>query len=125
MGVRKTETSLIIWSMAADAGETGATEDIANSQPAKQPDQPETLDISNGREGSIFGADAFYNAGDQGCGEGPLDKIAAVMQTLQSGQTLEVYATDPTAAIDLPAWCRMTGNILIKHEAARFLIKRQ
>lgn len=73
---------------------------------------------------SKFGADAFYDAGDQGCGEGPLDKIAAMMRKLEPNQTLEVRATDPSVAVDLPAWCRMTNYTLLKQEGDRYLIQR-
>ena len=73
---------------------------------------------------SKFGADTFYDAGDQGCGEGPLDKIAAMMRKLEPNQTLEVRATDPSVAVDLPAWCRMINYTLLKQEGDRYLIQR-
>lgn len=52
---------------------------------------------------SLLGADSFYDAGDKGCAAGPLDEIAALMRRLAPGQTLEVRATDPSVAGDLPA----------------------
>jgi TusA-related sulfurtransferase len=73
---------------------------------------------------SLFGADAFYNAGDQGCAAGPLDEIAAQMRRLTPGQTLEVRATDPSVANDLPAWCRLAGHELARHEGDRYLLRR-
>jgi TusA-related sulfurtransferase len=74
---------------------------------------------------SLLGADAFYDAGDQGCAAGPLDEIAAQIRRLAPGQTLEVRATDPSVANDLPAWCRLTGHLLAKHEGDRYLIRRR
>jgi tRNA 2-thiouridine synthesizing protein A len=74
---------------------------------------------------SLLGADVFYDAGSQGCGDGPLDKIAGIMRKLQPGQTLEVRATDPAVTVDLPAWCRMTGHTLVLHEQDRYLIERK
>jgi TusA-related sulfurtransferase len=74
---------------------------------------------------SLLGADAFYDAGDQGCAAGPLDEIAAQMHRLAPSQTLEVRATDPSVANDLPAWCRLAGHELAKHEGDRFLIRRR
>jgi TusA-related sulfurtransferase len=74
---------------------------------------------------SILGADRFFDAGNQGCGEGPLDKIAGIMRNLQPGQTLEVRATDPTVAVDLPAWCRMTGHNLLAQQQDRYLIQHK
>jgi TusA-related sulfurtransferase len=73
---------------------------------------------------SLFGADAFYDAGDQGCAAGPLDEIAAQMRRLAPGQTLEVRATDPSVANDLPAWCRLAGHELARYEGDRYLIRR-
>jgi len=74
---------------------------------------------------SLLDADAFYDAGDQGCATGPLDEIAAQMRRLAPGQTLEVRATDPSVANDLPAWCRLAGHELAKHEGDRYLIRRR
>lgn len=73
---------------------------------------------------SRWGADAFYDAGNQGCGDGPLDKIAAVMRGLHAGQTLEIHATDPSVAVDLAAWCRMTGHQLVEQTSDRYLVRR-
>ncbi len=74
---------------------------------------------------ALLGADAFYDAGDRGCGEGPLDEIAALMRELSPVQTLEVRATDPTVVVDLPAWCRLTGHTLIDQQGDRYLIRRK
>lgn len=112
MGVRETETSLIVWE-AAPATEESSTR--AAVQPAAAPLQ---------HFSSLFGADAFYDAGSQGCGEGPLDKIAALVRKLAPEQTLEVRATDPSVLVDLPAWCRMTGNPLIRQAEDRYLIQK-
>jgi TusA-related sulfurtransferase len=35
------------------------------------------------------------------------------MRTMSSGQVLEVRADDPTARLGIPAWCRLSGNVLI------------
>lgn len=73
----------------------------------------------------LLNADAFYDAGDKGCADGPLDEIAAQMRRLAVGQTLEVRATDPSVATDLPAWCRMTGNELVTRDGEHYLIRRK
>lgn len=73
---------------------------------------------------SLFGANSFYDAGDQGCGAGPLDEIALLMRRLEPGQTLEVRATDPSVAGDLPAWCRLVGHDLARQEGEHYLIRR-
>ncbi len=71
-----------------------------------------------------FEADAFYDAGDKGCADGPLDEIAALLQRLSPGQTLEVRATAPSVAADLPAWCRLAKQELVTHQGDRYLIRR-
>jgi tRNA 2-thiouridine synthesizing protein A len=74
---------------------------------------------------STFGADTFYDAGDKGCGSGLLNEIADLMVNLASGQTLEVRATDPSVAVDLTAWCRLTGHTLVTQEGDRYLIRHK
>jgi TusA-related sulfurtransferase len=73
---------------------------------------------------SRIGADAFYDAGDLGCAYGPLQEIAQVVRGLAPGQTLEVRATDLSVAVDLPAWCRLTGHQFVTQQADRYLIRR-
>lgn len=73
---------------------------------------------------SIFGADKFYDAGDKGCAEGPIQEIAALMRNLEPGQTMEIRATDPTVRIDLPAWARLTGHQVLKQQDDRYLLRR-
>ena len=72
-----------------------------------------------------LGGDVFYNAGSKGCAEGPLDDIARLLRPLAAGQTLELYATDPTIASDLSAWCRLSGHALVRHEDSYYLIQRK
>jgi TusA-related sulfurtransferase len=74
---------------------------------------------------ALLSADAFYDAGDQGCADGPLDEVAAQLRRLAPGQTLEVRATDPSVANDLPPWCRMTGHELVTRDGDRYLIRRR
>ncbi len=38
--------------------------------------------------------------------------IKAKLMELQPGQILLVRADDPSARLDVPAWCTLTGNIL-------------
>lgn len=117
MGVRRTETLVVIWDKPASLAEARPE---STEEPASQT-APRKADIFT----SLLGADVFYDAGSQGCGDGPLDKIAGIMRKLQPGQTLEVRATDPAVTVDLPAWCRMTGNTLLLHEQDRYLIERK
>ena len=74
---------------------------------------------------SQLGGDVFYNAGNLGCSEGPMDDIAAIMRHLNLNQTLEIYATNPSVARDLPAWCRLSGNEFVKQVAHSYLLRHK
>lgn len=69
-------------------------------------------------------ADLFYDAQDKGCTEGPLEQIAQLARRLSGGQTLEVRATDPSVAHDLPAWCRLAGYALLHQDGDRYVVGR-
>jgi len=73
---------------------------------------------------SRFDAPLFYDVGDQGCAEGPLGRIAQLARRLSGGQTLEVRATKPSVAHDLPAWCRLAGYELLQQDGDRYVIGR-
>jgi TusA-related sulfurtransferase len=58
-------------------------------------------------------ADRALDLGEKGCGQLVMELMLA-MGALESGQTLLVTAYDSSAAGDIAAWCRMTGNILMQ-----------
>jgi TusA-related sulfurtransferase len=66
-----------------------------------------------------------YDAGDKGCGAGPLDEIASIVRQMSPGQTLEIHATDAAVSVDLGAWCRMTGNELVDYRGHHFLVRKK
>jgi TusA-related sulfurtransferase len=111
VGVQHTETSLIIWS-GTPVSEITSSQTNSRSAISTAP-------------AAIFQADQFYNAGDKGCAFGPMDEIAAMMQKIKPGQTIEIYATDPTVATDLSAWCRMTNHKLIEQQGSHYLIQHK
>jgi TusA-related sulfurtransferase len=110
VGVRHTETSLIIWS-----GLPNTLVSAGQSQTTKASSEVD----------QAFSASRFYNAGDKGCAFGPMDEIAEIMLKMDPGQTLEIYAADPTVAADLSAWCRMTGHKLVEQQGFHYLIKHK
>ena len=57
--------------------------------------------------------DSSFDGGDLDCGSGLLLLIRRHIDPLAAGQTLEILSTDATVEVDLPAWCRMTGNDLL------------
>ncbi len=113
MGVRHTETSLIVWSQAAEpADSVTAPAAATRGEPLGE------------RVAPIFGADQYYDAGNKGCAMGPMDEIAAIVRNMANGQALEIHASDPTVAVDLSAWCRMTGNRLIEQRDGHYLVRK-
>ncbi|MDE2669945.1 MAG: 5-methyltetrahydropteroyltriglutamate--homocysteine methyltransferase [Chloroflexota bacterium] len=60
-----------------------------------------------------FAPDASFDGGDLDCGGGLLLLIRRHIDPLAAGGLLEIRSTEPTVEIELPAWCRMTGNELV------------
>ena len=56
-------------------------------------------------------ADYILDLGEKNCSQLIMEVMLA-MRTMENGQTLLITAHDPSAPIDLEAWCRMTGNTL-------------
>lgn len=61
---------------------------------------------------------------------GPIMQVYNMMKTLKEGDILEVSATDPGFVYDIKAWCKRTGNTLLKtekreNEFAAFIRKGQ
>ncbi len=44
----------------------------------------------------------------------PVLKTKKALEDMQSGEILEVIATDPGSKADIPAFCQRTGNELVK-----------
>ena len=65
-----------------------------------------------------------WDAGDRGCGELALE-LKLRTSRLDPGALLLLRTTDLGAPADIPAWCRLTGNILAAAEPPRFLIERK
>ena len=43
--------------------------------------------------------------------------IATTMRNLQPGEEIQVHTDDPAARVGVPAWCRLTGNLLVHTSA--------
>lgn len=63
-----------------------------------------------------------WDAGDRGCGELALE-LKLRVRRLDPGRRILLRTTDPGAPADLPAWCRLTGNVLVAAAPPRFLIE--
>lgn len=47
---------------------------------------------------------------------GPLMKVFDTIKTMNDGEVMEVFASDPGFLKDIDAWCRRTGNTLLSKE---------
>ncbi len=58
----------------------------------------------------------------------PVVKMAKAIKEVEVGQVIEAFASDPGVMADIPAWCRSTGNELVKLEKQEkqfhFLVRR-
>ena len=58
----------------------------------------------------------------------PILKAKKALKGMENGQTLELASTDPGAVKDFEAFCRATGNKLVKHwmdgDVFMFLMER-
>ncbi len=76
-----------------------------------------------------FTPQASFDGGDLDCGNGLLLLIRKHIDPLDAGQILEVRSTDSTVEVELPSWCRLTGNELVsamKTENVRsYLIRKR
>jgi tRNA 2-thiouridine synthesizing protein A len=55
-------------------------------------------------------------------------KLAKAIKEIESGQTVEAFATDPGVMLDIPAWIRTTAHELVASQKInghfRFVIRR-
>ena len=56
--------------------------------------------------------DARWDAGNLGCGDLVLGLRTRLLA--MPGKVLELIARDPGAPQDIPAFCRMTGHVLVR-----------
>jgi tRNA 2-thiouridine synthesizing protein A len=66
---------------------------------------------------------AEWDAGEMGCGE-LLMLLNPRVKALAPGGVFRLVARDP-GAIDMPAWCRLTGHQLISANHPEYLIRRK
>ena len=58
----------------------------------------------------------------------PIVKVSQAIKQVQVGEVIEAIATDPGVLADIPAWCKTSGNELVKMERVdkvfRFVVRR-
>ena len=57
--------------------------------------------------------DVSFDGGDLDCGGGLLLLIRRNIDPLDPGGLLEIFSTDSTVEVELPAWCRLTKNEMV------------
>lgn len=76
-------------------------------------------------EADVIGlATEAWDAGNMGCGDLVL-ALRLRMNALPPGTRLKLTAHDPGATEDIPAWCRMTGHLLLAQHHPHYWIQRK
>lgn len=58
----------------------------------------------------------------------PVVKLSTGIKEVNIGEIIEAYATDPGVMMDIPAWCKSTGNELLsmdeEDDVFKFVVKK-
>ena len=58
----------------------------------------------------------------------PVVKLSTGIKEVNIGEIIEAYATDPGVMMDIPAWCKSTGNELLsmdeENDVFKFVVKK-
>ena len=65
-----------------------------------------------------------WDAGSLGCGHLAM-QLRRQVEALPPGARLHVTASDPGAAVDLPAWCRLSGHRLVLADPPVYVLERR
>jgi len=65
-----------------------------------------------------------WDAGEQGCGQ-LIVGLKRRVSSLESGQFLQLVTRNAGAQIDVPAWCRITGNTLVQTNHPVYIIQKK
>ena len=65
--------------------------------------------------------DDEFDGGEETCGR-VIINLYLYLRTQPSGYRILVISRDPGAPMELPAWCRMTGNALLDQRHPYYLI---
>jgi tRNA 2-thiouridine synthesizing protein A len=68
--------------------------------------------------------DAAWDAGDLGCGDLVL-QLKFRLSDLAPGEVLQLTARDPGARADIPAWCGLTGHVLLAATHPHYWIRNR
>ncbi len=68
--------------------------------------------------------DIFWDAGKTACGDLVLG-LSIRLKQMMPGQVIKLVAGDPGAVEDIPAWCRLTGHMLLEARHPEYWIERK
>ena len=68
--------------------------------------------------------DEVYDAVDRGCGDFIMD-LRAVVRELAPGDVLMIASRDAGAPVEIPAWCRLTGHVLLDAQPPFYLVHKR
>ncbi len=58
----------------------------------------------------------------------PIVKVSQAVKGMKIGEVVEAFATDPGVLGDIPAWCKTSGNEMVKMERVdkgfRFIVRK-
>lgn len=67
---------------------------------------------------------ASWDGGEMGCG-GFIVELRRVLEKLQPGKLAHVCAHGSGAVADIPAWCGMTGHLLVLANHPNYIIQKK
>jgi len=68
--------------------------------------------------------EVHWNAGELGCG-GLITELCRKVQGLKEAEQLHLTARGPGAPVDIPAWCRITGHVLVLENHPDYIIAKK
>ena len=69
-------------------------------------------------------AEIRWEAGERGCGQ-LIVGLRRVLDRMNAGERLELVSHDAGAPVDIPAWCRITGQELVFNDHPIYIIRKQ
>ncbi len=68
--------------------------------------------------------DDVFDSLDRGCGDFLLE-LRLQIAALPAGAVLMVASRDAGAPVEVPAWCRLTGHLLLEAQPPFYLIRKR
>ena len=68
--------------------------------------------------------DEVFDSVDRGCGDFILE-LRQQVAALPAGAVLMVASRDAGAPVEVPAWCRLTGHLLLEAQPPFYLIQKR